>query len=120
MKYMLLIYQNPAVLEALSEEDRNAVFGEVDAIMQELTESGEWVGGEALADPSNAKTVRVRGGMPAVTDGPFVESKEQLAGYCLFECESQERAIDIAARWPDARYNAVELRPLMNEAGTEM
>jgi hypothetical protein len=120
VKYMLLIYQNPASWEALSEAERNKVMEEVDVIMQELTESGEWVGGEGLAHPSNARTIRVRGGVPAVTDGPFVEAKEQLAGFCLFECESLERATEIAARWPDARYAAVELRPLMGGSGTEM
>jgi hypothetical protein len=120
MKYMLLIYQNPASFEALSEEERNAVFGEVDAIMKELTESGEWVGGQGLADPSNTKTVKVRDGVPAVTDGPYLEAKEHLVGYCLFECESIERATEIATRWPDARYWAVEVRPLMDAAGTEM
>jgi hypothetical protein len=54
--------------------------GEVDALMAELTESGEWVGGEALADSSRTRTVRVRNGVPAVTDGPYAEAKEQLAG----------------------------------------
>ena len=120
MRYMLLIYNNPAMLEAFSEEELKAVMGDVDAIMEELTATGEWVGGEGLAHPSQTKTVRVRGGVPAITDGPFVASKEQLAGYCLFECESLERATEIAARWPDARYAAVELRPLMNASGTEM
>ena len=88
--------------------------------MKELTESGEWIGGEGLADASQARTVRVRDGVPAITDGPFVEAKEQLAGYCLFECETLERAIEIAARWPDASFAAVELRPLMDQSGTEM
>lgn len=120
MKYMLLIYQNPANWEALSEEETSAVMDEVDALMKELTESGEWVGGEALADSSQTKTVRVREGLPAVTDGPFLESKEHLVGYCLFDCESTERATEIAARWPDARYAAVEVRPLMSQGGEEM
>jgi hypothetical protein len=120
MKYILLIYNNPAMLASFSEEEMNDVMGTVDTIMQELTESGEWIGGEGLADASQAKTVRVRGGVPAITDGPFVEAKEQLAGYCLFECESQERALEIAARWPDAEYAAVELRPLMGQSGMEM
>ena len=75
---------------------------------------------EGLADSSLAKTVRVRDGVPAVTDGPFVEAKEHLAGYCLFECETPERAIEIAVRWPDARHWAVELRPLMTASGEEM
>lgn len=119
MKYMLLIYNNPSVIEAMSEEERNGIFGEVDTIMQELMDSGEWVGGEALANSSQAKTVRVRDGVPAVTDGPFVEAKEQFAGYLMVDCESPERAVEIATRWPDARYWAMEVRPLMS-AGGEM
>ncbi len=120
MKYMLLIYQNPASWDALSEEERNAVMNEAGAIVNELTESGEWIGGEGLADASNTKTVQVRDGVPAVTDGPYLEAKEHLVGYCLFQCESAERATEIATRWPDARYWAVELRPLMGGGGTEM
>jgi hypothetical protein len=119
VKYMLLIYQNQASQQALSE-DPDSVMAEVDAIIEELTGSGEWVGGEALADASQTRTVKVRGGVPAVTDGPFVEAKEHLAGYCLVECETLERALEIAARWPDARYCAMEVRPLMNPAGMEM
>jgi hypothetical protein len=120
VKYILLIYQNPAAWENLSEEERNRVFGEVDSLMAELTRSGEWIGGEGLADPSQTKTVRVRDGVPAVTDGPFIESKEQLAGYCIVECETPERATEIAARWPDARYWAMEVRAIMEPAGEEM
>jgi hypothetical protein len=120
MKYMLLIYQNPENWQLLSEEEREAVMGEAGSIVNELTESGEWVDGQGLADASHTKTVRVRDGVPAVTDGPFLEAKEHMVGYCLFECESPERALEIATRWPDARYWAVELRPLMSEAGMEM
>jgi len=117
---MLLIYNNPATFDSLSEEERDGLMGEVDALMTELTESGEWVGGEALADSSQTRTVRVRGGVPAVTDGPYAEAKEQLAGYCMVDCESPERAVEIAARWPDARFWAMEVRPVMDTAGTEM
>jgi hypothetical protein len=120
MKYMLLIYNNPATYQSWSEAERNELFGEVDAIMKELTESGELVGGEALADASTATTVRVRDGVTSATDGPFAEAKEQLAGYLTIDCESQQRAIEIAARWPDARYFAMEVRPVMNTAGTEI
>lgn len=114
MKYMLMIYQNPADWPDLSEEERQAMMNEAGAIMAELTESGEWVGGEALADVSQSKTIRVRDGVAAVTDGPFVEAKEHLAGYCLIDCASLERATEIATRWPDSRYWGVELRPLIN------
>jgi hypothetical protein len=119
MKYMLMIYSNPETVQALGE-DLNAVMAEVGELMAELTESGEWLGGEALADPVNAKTVRVRDGVPAVTDGPFVEAKEHLAGYCLLECDSLDRALEIAARWPDARFKGVELRPLMSGSAGEV
>ena len=120
VKYVLLIYNNLATYESWSEQERAALFGEVDTIMQELTASGELVGTEALADTSQAKTVRVRDGVPAITDGPFAEAKEQLAGYLMVECESLDRAVEIAARWPDARYFAMEVRPVMNTSGTEM
>jgi hypothetical protein len=114
VRYMLLIYNNPATYEAWSEEERTALFGEVDQIMTELRESGELVGGEALADASNSKTIRVRDGVPAVTDGPFAEAKEQMAGYLMVDCETEERAVEIAARWPDARYFAMEVRAVMH------
>jgi hypothetical protein len=120
MKYMLLIYNSPGFVEELSEAERDGLFAEVDAIMKELGETGELIGGEALADPSHTRTVRVRDGVPAVTDGPYIEAKEQFAGYLLVECESLERATEIAAGWPDARQWAMEVRPLMQQSGTEM
>ncbi|TMR35312.1 YciI family protein [Actinomadura geliboluensis] len=121
MKYMLLIYNRPGFVEELTEAEREALFGEVDAIMAELTESGEMVQGNALADATTAKTVRARDGQPAVTDGPFLEAKEHFAGYIMVDCESQERAVEIASRWPDVRYGGyMEVRAVMTEAGTEM
>lgn len=120
MKYMLLIYNNPATYESWSEEERQALFGEVDTLMTELRESGELVGGEALADQSNSKTVRVRDGVPAVTDGPYAEAKEQFAGFITVDCESVERAAEIAARWPDSRYFAMEVRPVMHTTTADM
>ena len=100
MKYMLLIYDNAQTRETFLGEEGEDLMAEVDAIMKELTESGELVGGEALADPSNTKTIRVVDGAPAVTDGPFAEAKEHLAGYCIVDCESVERAAEIAGAGP--------------------
>jgi hypothetical protein len=120
MKYMLLIYNNAETMAALSTEERAAIFGSVGEIMRELTESGELVGGEALADASKTKTVRVRDGVVATTDGPYAEAKEQLAGYLMVECETTDRAVEIAARWPDASRWAMEVRPLMSNDGMEM
>jgi hypothetical protein len=120
VKYMLLIYQNPAAFRELSSEEIDAVMADVGTLMTELTASGEWVGGEGLADPSTARTVRVRDGVPAITDGPYAEAKEQMVGYCIVDCESIERAVEIAARWPDARYWGMEVRPIMGPDGLEM
>jgi hypothetical protein len=120
MKYLLMIYQNPNALQALSEEDKQGIFAEVDTIITDLTQSGEWVGGEGLADPSTAKTVRVRDGVPAVTDGPYAEAKEQVVGYCIVDCDGIDRAAEIAVRWPDARYWGIEVRPMLSPDGVEM
>jgi hypothetical protein len=120
MKYILLIYDNAQTRETFLGEEGEALMAEVDAVMKELTESGELVGGEALADPSNTKTVRVLDGVPAITDGPFAEAKEHLGGYLLIDCDSVERAVEIAAQWPSARFSPLEVRPLMDSAGAEM
>src|SRR5262249_6687321 len=119
MKYLLLIYNNPATYEAMPEDERNTIFADVDRIMDELKKSGEFVGGQALADPSQSKTVRVRDGVPAVTDGPYVEAKEQMGGYLIVDCDTPERAVEIAAGWPDAKYFAMEVRPIMDTAGAD-
>ncbi len=119
MKYMLLIYNNPALYESWTQDQRDELFGEVGDIMKEITESGELVATDGLADSSNAITVRVRDGVQRLTDGPFVEAKEQFAGYLILECD-RERAVEIAARWPDARYFGMEVRPMMDFSGTEM
>ncbi|MCI4063949.1 YciI family protein [Micromonospora sp. R77] len=118
---MLLIWNRPGFVEELTEQERNTIFGDVDEIMKKLTESGELVGGEALADPSQTRTVRKGGTGAEITDGPFLESKEQFAGYLMVDCESPERAAEIAASWPDVRYGVgvLEVRPLMHQAGTD-
>jgi hypothetical protein len=120
VKYMLLIYDNADTREVLFGPEGAGVGAEIDALVKELTDSGELVGGEALADPSHSRTVRVRDGVPAITDGPFAEAKEHLGGYLIVECERPERATEIALRWPNARFCAMEVRPLMEQSGTEM
>ncbi|MCT9932122.1 YciI family protein [Planotetraspora sp. A-T 1434] len=120
MKYLLLIYMNPAVWESLSEEERNEVFRGHDEFQKVIRDSGEMIGTQALADPSESATVRVRDGVPAVTDGPYIEAKEYLAGYYLVECGSKERAIELAGLVPDARFTAMEVRPIVFSAGAEI
>jgi hypothetical protein len=118
MKYMLLIYDNADTREKFFGPEGEGLMREVDALMQELTSSGELVGGEGLAEPAGTKTVRVRDGQPAVTDGPLAEAKEHFGGYLIVDVDSVDRATEIAARWPNARFAAMEVRPLMDTSGT--
>jgi hypothetical protein len=120
MKYMLLIYSSPATWNALSQEERERMERDHSELVEELVASGEWVGGNALADPVRSTAVRVRDGIATTTDGPYAETKEHLAGYDLVECDSLERALEIAARIPDAAVCGVEVRPIMDPGGQEM
>jgi hypothetical protein len=120
MKYMLMIYDNPDTRELFTSPEGKELMDEVDALMAQLTASGELIGGDALADPSNTRTVRVQEGVPVVTDGPLAEAKEHFGGYLMVECETIDRAVEIAASWPSARYARMEVRPVMEPAGMEM
>lgn len=113
MKYLLLIYTNHDAWANLSESEAAAISAEYGAIAGRLGESGELLGGDALQGPETATTLRVRDGSRTVTDGPYIETKEHLAGYFLVDCASLDRALDIAADIPDARLGgAIEVRPL--------
>ncbi|WP_327092693.1 YciI family protein [Nonomuraea sp. NBC_01738] len=115
MKFMLIMHGNPQIWDALTEQERNEVMGGHGPFMETLRESGEMVGTVALADPSQSAVVRVRGGVPAVTDGPYLEAKEYLGGYYLVECDSRERALELAALIPDAGVEGlgIEVRPVL-------
>ena len=120
MKYMLLIYGNEELWASFPQEDFAEVIRETNALQQELRESGEFIGAWGVADQVQAKTVRLQDGVPAVTDGPYLEAKEYLGSFDIIDCESLERALEIAARVPFARYGPVEVRPLMHEAAPEV
>lgn len=117
MKYMLLIYGN----EANGPEFGTPEFGPYMAGYQSATETyrkdGVLIGGEALESVSTATSVRVRDGKTETMDGPFAETKEQLGGYYLLDCETLDDAIRYAAMIPDAATGTVEIRPLMNLGG---
>jgi hypothetical protein len=123
MKYLILIYHNPnsrEIWEGFSEEERAEGLAAYAALNEELAASGEMIVAEALADPSMAKTVTLRDGRAMTSDGPFAEAKEHLAGFYLVECESIERAVEIAARIPEADMGLLEVRPIMTYSGLEM
>jgi hypothetical protein len=116
VKYMLLIYGNEEAFGSVGAEAFEALVRETDALNQELFESGELVGAYGVADQVNARVVRVAAGAPVVTDGPYAEAKEYLGSFTIVDCDSLERAVEIAARNPAARYWGVEVRPLVHEA----
>lgn len=120
MKYLLMIVFNPDTWDNLTEAEQQDVFRGHGELLKMITETGEFVSTEALADPSQSATVRVRNDVPVVTDGPFAEAKEYLAGYYLVDCESRERALELAGMIPDASFAAVEVRPLMNTDGADL
>lgn len=113
MKYLLMITLNPADWDLLADAEREAVFRAHDEFQQRTAETGELVSTEPLADPSESATVRVRQGSAMVTDGPFIEAKEYIAGYYLLDCASRDRAIELAGQLPEAAFGAIEVRPLM-------
>jgi hypothetical protein len=123
MKYLLLIYHNPGtrqVWESLTDAQRAEGLAAYAALNEELTASGELIVTEALADPPLARRVTVRDGQTVVSDGPFAEAKEQLAGFFLLECVDMDRAVAIAARIPEAPVAQIEVRPIMTYSGLEM
>src|SRR6202050_193069 len=119
MKFLLSMHMNPAVFNALTEEERNEIMGGHGAFIDAITKSGELIITQALADPSQSAVVRVRGGQTVVTDGPFLEAKEYVGGFYLIDCENKERAIELAAIIPDAKIEGlgVEVRQIMFSAG---
>lgn len=123
MKYLVLIYTNPEarqLWEQLPDAEKSAGLQAYVALNEELAAAGEMIVSESLADPSLAKHVIVRDGKAMTTDGPFAEVKEQLAGFYLVECDSIERATEIAARIPEAEAGVIEVRPVRTFSGLEM
>jgi hypothetical protein len=120
MQFLISLHINPAVLDALTDEEKAALGGGHGAFIEALKESGELITTQALVDPSQAVVVSVRSGQPVVTDGPFLEAKEYLGGFYLVDCESKERAIELAAQIPDAAIEGlgVEVRQVMFSDGT--
>jgi hypothetical protein len=123
VKYMILLQSNPQFLkrwQALPDEQRERFGRDHLALSAELAETGELVAVEALADPALAKRVSVAGGQTVISDGPFAEAKEHLAGFLLIDCESEDRAVAIAARVPDAIWGLVEVRPVLDASEWDM
>ena len=121
MRYLILIYSNPAsraIWEGFSKDEQAEGYRYYAALTDELASSGELVVTEALADASLTRRVSVREGRTVTSDGPFAEAKELLAGFFLVDCESVDRAVEVAARVPEAELGLVEVRPVLELGGT--
>ena len=105
MKYVCLVYGDEQQMGTVTDSECLA-WG------QTLRNSGRYIAAEALQPVRTAKTVRVRGGKPVVTDGPFTESKEFLAGFYLIDAGDLDEAIRLASQIPPARVGSIEVRPV--------
>jgi hypothetical protein len=129
MKYMILLYGSqqdydvlagkPTDRPAMSAADVAAMHALMESIHKDLVESGELVDAQGLTAPVHARRVQLQNGVPVVTDGPYPETQEVLAGYTIVECESFDRATEIAARFvnPDADEAYVDVRPILDGIG---
>jgi hypothetical protein len=109
MKYLCLVYCDEEKLHNLPESPRDT---ECMAYDEKLGQSGQRVAAEALESVQTATTVRVRNGKVSVTDGPFAETKEQLAGFYLIDVRDLNEAIRVASNIPPARVGSIEVRPI--------
>jgi hypothetical protein len=116
MRYMLLIYSKETEMAEMSEEENGKITSAHWAVMEETAKRGIFRGAEPLRSTATATTVRMMGGKTLITDGPFAETKEQLAGYYILDCTDLDEAISWAARIPTAcrgGEGCIEIRPLV-------
>jgi hypothetical protein len=114
MKFLAIIYNDESQWANATPEDIAASFAGHGALMEEGEKSGAVLGGEGLQPVATATTLRVRDDERMLTDGPYAETKEQLGGYYLFECKDLDEALDWAAKIPEVKTGAVEVRPVMD------
>lgn len=123
MKYLILIHSNPksrSVWEAMTDEQRIEFGRGHRRRHDELAASGELVVAEGLPGPETSKWVTVRDGETIATDGPFAEVKEYVAGFYLVDVDSIDQAVEHAAKLPDAQYNEVEVRPVLDMSAFDL
>lgn len=117
MKYLCLISAEK-VMEQMPQADADEHFEEYREFTEDIRRSGHYLDCNRLLPPAAATTVRVRNGRLSITDGPYVETKEQLGGYYLIEARDLNDAIKVAARIPGARLGCVEVRPVATDLQT--
>jgi hypothetical protein len=112
MQYLMLVYAAESGWATMTPEQQAAGAEQYARFTQEIKESGKLLGSNRLTPVASSTTVRVRDGKRVVTDGPFVETKEQLGGYFLIEAKDLDEAIVISARCPGAHHGTIEVRPV--------
>jgi hypothetical protein len=113
MRYMLMIYRDEKEWEGMSVQERGAVYQEAVDYSEALRPSGFYQGGDPLEPTRTATTVRMKGGKAVLTDGPFAETKEQLAGYTILEAKDLDEALAFVARHPLVKSGfSIEVRPI--------
>lgn len=120
MKYLMLVYGSQEKWDAILADNWQQEIAKQDAFNKKYTATGELIGAYGLADAVNAKLVRREDGMPAITDGPYLETKEYIASFYLFDVENYERAVQIAAEMPWADQEPVELWPILHDAANDL
>lgn len=119
MKYLCMVIVDEKKLKALSQGKSQALDDESLAYDETLRKSGHFVAAQALQSVDTATTVRLRKGKISLTDGPFVETKEQVGGFILIEAKDQTEAILLASKIPVLRFGAVEVRPVKELVGSK-
>jgi len=112
MKYLVMIYTDEKLLDALPDAEFDTMMGQCDAYAAGLKQSGCLIASQKLQPVEMATTLRMRNGKLSTTDGPFAETKEQLGGFNLIEARDRDEAIHIASRFPWTRTGCVEIRPV--------
>jgi len=115
VKYALLIYENPEAWAQRDQVGDTEYFGAWRAYYQSMVDAGIYVGGDPLHAPETGTTVRHRDGRKQIQDGPYANTKEQLAGFIVVELPSLDAALEWASRCPATAVGAVEVRPLAPE-----
>ena len=113
MRYLCLIYEDEKWWDKASQDEMQKGMAEYGAFTDSIKKSGKYIGGEALQPTKTATSVRVRNGKLSTTDGPYVETKEQLGGYYLINAKDLNDAVQVASRIPGAQHGTVEVRPIM-------
>ena len=116
VKYMLIIYGNEELWSSIGPDEQQQMFQAFDAFNKKFYDTGELLGAYGVADAAATKLVRVKDGQPAVTDGPYLETKEYLASWYLVDVDSEQRALEIAAELPSAVFQPTEVWPILHEA----